>query len=211
MGSKKFVCPGCGTLIQPSGRFCPECGMSLEGVDPEAQSGLGKVIQSGAQKVKEIVWQAPRPAMAAGEMPRPPKGPDDSGLKLMVDYCRKVLATAVGDGHDETVLYLDEKTGSYQIHVYSRPPGATSEWHTGFAADPAVFDAVMKHIRESGLAGYDGQQGLALLGGETVVKFWLDDKFYRISTDNVPYEHHGDLDRVGQILGSYIDKEKELR
>lgn len=229
MDSKKFVCPGCGTLIQPSGRFCPECGMNLEAVDVKAQSGVTPYIKTGATKVAKVAYDMTHTGRMIGTPlgiytglagpdedgipepePIPPKGPDDSGLKLIVDYCRKVLATAVGDGHDETVLYLDEKTGQYQIHVYSKPAGVTHEWHTGFAADPAAYDAVMKHIRETDLAGYDGRREAALCGGEVVVKFWLDDKFYRISTDNVPYEHHGDLDMVGRILGSFIDKEKEL-
>ena len=199
---KKIFCKTCGAEVQEGQKFCHECGSPLNDVG----TATVNVPDTTVAEVPPIGIMP----MQQDPVENYPKGPDDSGLKIIVDYCRKTLATAMGDGHDETVLYLDEKTGRYQIHVYSRPVGASSELHKGFAADPEVYDAVMKHIDETDLAGYEGKQGMALCGGETVVKFLKGEKMIRVTTDNVDFEHHSDLDMVGSILGSYIDKEKEL-
>ena len=188
-----IVCPCCGYKLEKGPKFCPECGSPLKDA---AVAGEGSTADVPPEPVKV---EGPALGLFRGLMtpdggpqpepqPQPdfPKGPDDSGLKMIVDYCRKTLATAVGDGHDETVLYLDEKTGQYQIHRYVMNPGEQGERHVGFSASSDAYDVVMKH------------------------KFLKDDKMIRISTSNVPYKHHSDLDEVGRILGSYIDKEKEL-
>ncbi len=210
-----IVCPCCGYKLEKGPKFCPECGSPLKDA---AVAGDGSTAEVPSEPVKT---EGPAPGSFRGLMipddgpepePQPdfPKGPDDSGLKMIVDYCRKTLATAMGDGHDETVLYLDEKTGEYQIHRYIREPGETHERHLGFAASKEAYDAVMEHIGKSRLASFEGKRAAIMTGGEVVVKFLKDDKMIRISTSNVPYEHHHDLDETGRILGSYIDKEKEL-
>ena len=207
---KKLFCAVCGAPVQEGQKFCHECGSPLTDAN---------VLEAPKSDVPELGTVPPiGTAQPIGVYPpadnepeeNVPKGPDDSGLKMIVDYCRKTLATAMGDGHDETVLYLDEKTGQYQIHVYSLPVGARSEHHVGFAAEPAVYDEVTKYIEKVDLAGYDGKQGEAICGGEVVVKFLKGDKMIRISTDNMPYKHQNELDMVGHILGTHIDKEKEL-
>lgn len=212
-----IVCPCCGYKLEKGPKFCPECGSPLKDA---AVAGEGSTadVPPGPVKVEGPALGLFRGLMTTDGGPQPepqpqpdfPKGPDDSSLKMIVDYCRKTLATAVGDGHDETVLYLDEKTGQYQIHRYVMNPGEQGERHVGFSASSDAYDAVMKHIKKARLASYDGKRADALCGGEVVVKFLKDDKMIRISTSNVPYKHHSDLDEVGRILGSYIDKKKEL-
>ena len=203
--NKTVKCPMCGADIPVGNRFCQECGTEWQKMnirksevkDPAPVTVPGMMAQ-GICSTDQINEE------------KPPKGPSDEGLKMIVDYCRKTLATAVGDGHDETVLYLDEKTGQYQIHRYVMDPGEQGERHVGFETSSDAYDAVMKHIKKARLASYEGKRADALCGGEVVVKFLKDDKMIRISTSNVPYEHHSDLDMVGRILGSFIDKEKEL-
>ncbi|MBP5224263.1 MAG: zinc-ribbon domain-containing protein [Lachnospiraceae bacterium] len=211
--NRKTFCPGCGTEVPEGIRFCPECGMLLEGKElladavpkPEPAVFSGPFTAGMGQGIRPV-------GMMPDMMPEEdiPDGPDDKGLTLIVDCCRKVLATAVGDGHDEIVLYLDEKTGEYQLHRYDLPAGARKERHRGFAAGKEVFDAVTALLEETDLAQYEGRREAVITGGEYVVKFLKDGRIVRITTSNVPYEKYSLLYQVGALLSRYVDPEKEL-
>ncbi len=133
----------------------------------------------------------------------------DSGLKMLVDCCRKVLATAVGDGHDETVLYLDEEKGQYQIHTYSKTPGQP-EYHRAYMTDEKAYLSVMDKIRENELAKLAGGRPNGLCGGEYVVKYVIEDKVTRVTTSEIPDKYFGKLYEIGSLLGSFIDTNKEI-
>ena len=211
-----IVCPCCGTPVPSGSPFCPECGTPLKG--PAVTEPKTETPDSPADLNTESTESFPFQGLhfVGGICPDGipeediPDGPDDKGLKMLVDFCRKTLATALGDGHDETVLYLNEATGEYQIHRYILDVGARKERHHGFSADPAVYEAVMKRIDELELLQYEGRLAAAMTGGETVVKFLHEEQMVRISTDNVPYEHFRDLDEIGMLLGNFIDPDKEL-
>ena len=211
-----ILCPCCGTSVLSGSPFCPECGTPLK--DSAVKALKTDAPAFPADPNTESTESLPFPGLhfirgiCPDDAPEEeiPDGPDDKGLKMLVDFCRKTLATALGDGHDETVLYLNEETGEYQIHRYILDVGSRKERHHGFSADPAVYEAVMKRIGELGLLQYEGRLAAAMTGGETVVKFLHEEQMVRISTDNVPYEHFRDLDEIGMLLGSFIDPDKEL-
>ncbi|MBQ9911218.1 MAG: zinc ribbon domain-containing protein [Lachnospiraceae bacterium] len=215
----KKYCPCCGTEVTEDMPFCTECGMSLKKIKPcDAEKRPDPEKPAGAFGINGVpFFTQARGLMSPDEIQFPgldenvPDGPSDEGLKLLVDCCRKVLATALGDGHDETVLYLNEETGEYQIHLYELPVGARKERHTGFVAREGVYEAVTKLLDELDLARYEGMQALAITGGEYVVKFLKDERIVRITTSNVPYERHSDLYRVGSLIASFIDQDKKLQ
>ena len=80
----------------------------------------------------------------------------------------------MGDLHDETVLYLDEASGEYQIHTYSNQFGGP-EIHRGYRADKEVYDQIFALIRKLGLDKCQGGRDNGMCGGEYVCKFVLDE------------------------------------
>ena len=193
--------PGIGMMMymQKRDKFCRECGNKLEIGDKFCRSCGAKV--QGPQMTTPLM-------MNANATPQK-NPPSDKGLKMLIDCCRKVLATAVGDGHDETVLYLDESNGQYQIHTYSKTPGCP-EYHRAFMTDENTYLSVMDKIRENDLINLEGSGFNGMCGGEYVVKFVIEDMVTRVSTASVPYEAMSKLYEIGALLNSFIDKEKEI-
>ena len=172
-------------------RFCRNCGAEL-GKDAKFCTECGVKIPVPDEK----------PAA-------PKKAPDDKGLKLLVDCCSKTMGLPVSNGLDETVLYLNEQTGEYQIHTYNKMAGQPTEFHRAFKADNDVYEKIIQHINELELTKYDGVMAGGMTGGEYVVKFVIGEKVYRITTSNVPYQEHNKLYDVGSLLGSLKGEEIE--
>ncbi len=133
----------------------------------------------------------------------------DGGMNMLIDCCRKVTATALGDGHDETVLYFDGSAGEYQIHRYVQEPGFP-ESHRAYRTDESVYRKVMEKIRENELTDLTGGDHNGMCGGEYVVKFVTGGMVTRVSTANIPYDKAQKLYEVGALLDSCIDREREI-
>lgn len=212
---KKLICM-CGNEIKDNAKFCPECGTPLERIK-EAGQASNPVFNAPVQNsnpfgfpVFGMMPAGPYAAQKELEESTVPPPPNDKGLKLLVDCCRKSIATGCGDSNDETVLYLDEKTGEYQIHTYYRGFGSLKEKHRGYKTDKNTYDRVFEQIIESGLTGYSEKNYPCMTGGEYVCKFVYEDKVYRITTSNVPFGDVSKLYAVGSLLNSFIDKENEI-
>ncbi len=183
-------CRQCGKPVGNTGRFCGDCG--------------AEIVVTSSAFASLAADQLIKPQMEPQKNP-----PSDKGLKMLIDCCRKVIATAVGDGHNETVLYLDESTGQYQIHTYFKDPGCP-EFHRAYLSDESVYRKVLEKIRENKLIDLMGGNFNGMCGGEYVVKFVIDDIVSRVSTANVPYQEAGKLYEVGAVLEKCIDREKEI-
>lgn len=200
---KMMIC-SCGYQSPEGTKFCPECGtplpaeqvpMPIEDTSPSAfPAGIG--IMDGSPFP---------PAEDDNSVP-----PDDKGLKMLIDCCRKSIATGCGDSHDEVVLYLDEKTGEYQIHTYSLGFGSHKEKHRGYKTVKEAYDKAMEIILGSGLPEYEGAQGIPMCGGEYVCKFLYEDRMIRLTTAVVPYPKQGALYSVEAAVRGYISRENEL-
>ena len=210
------LCPSCGTEIPSGAKFCPECGSVIH-KDPNLNKTL-KPADQYSQKNSQHTVHVDAVPVPVGIMPGTPiqsdndiaPGPSDKDLKLLVDCCRKTIATGAGDSHEETVLYLDEKTGEYQIHTYYLNFGNNREHHRGYRTDRDTYSKVMDLIERTELYKYRDANGAAMTGGEYVCKFVQDGMIIRISTSNVPYEFHKDLYAVGSLLNSFISKDQEI-
>ena len=205
-----LFCPFCGAEVKGQGRFCSECGVELK----KAQEWCTmKPDSCRIPDTHQHDFPSPKPVVVSPSVkqePAPP-GPPDKGLKLLVDCCAKTIATAVGDGHDEVVLYLDEATGQYQIHTYSQSPGIHTEYHRGYMSSRDAYDAVLKFAAEKKLTSLEGGRANGMAGGEYVCKYVENGELHRLSTSYVEYENHHLIYEMGSLLRGFIDREKEIK
>lgn len=180
---KKVICPCCGAVVLKF-KFCCQCGSSLADAMAAPEEGPKPVFQPLGEEVSEA-----EPA-------------DDSGLTLLVDYCRKTVATVGGDGYDEIVLYRDDKTGRHQIHTYSKYVYMAKESHRSYEAKDGAAEAIFALIEELKLADYKDKRGFGLCGGMYICKFLKDGEIVRITTDNLGGDGAGILASVGNLIGS---------
>ena len=208
--TKRMITCFCGYQSPEGSKYCAECGALLTdnmNVFQAADNGFNAPVNDNIPLAPIGV-----PGMFAQPMdPRSeettPNPPDDKGLKLLVDCCRKTLATAYGDSCDETVLYLDEKTGEYQIHTYYRGFGSFNELHRGYKTGREAYDKAVETIGRLGLSDYDGRIGTPMCGGEYVCKCLYGNKIIRLTSANAPER---DLYSVEAVLKSFINKENEI-
>lgn len=137
--------------------------------------------------------------------------PSDEGLQLLVDYCRKTLATVGGDGYDETVLYKNEKENSYSIHTYSKYVYMKKIAHRAFSVSPAEAEDIINTVNALELEKYlESSGGLPLCGGEYVCKFLKNDKLIRVTSSDVPQNGPYTFGPVIEALSSRINPENEI-
>ena len=175
-------CRQCGNRLGPADNFCTNCGTAVTAVSK---------------------------ACASDQNAGTGTPPSDEGLKMLIDCCSKKIATGLGDGHDETILYLDESTGQYQIHTYAKTPGCP-EYHRAYMSDECVYRKVLDKIYDNGLIDLSGGSSNGMTGGEYVVKFVINGLVTRVSTANIPYDKMNRLYEVGALLDSCIDRTKEI-
>lgn len=206
--AEKVICPCCGAAV-PNVKFCMECGSPLGGnqaPQPKPDNAKNSSIpaftgfaMNGMNSNPNPLIIQPNPAPAEQEDVE-----DDTGLTLLVDYCRKTLATVGGDGYDEIVLYKNEATGLCSLHTYSKYVYMDKEAHHSYPAKEGVEEAAFQLIKDLKLEEYKGKSGIGLCGGEYVVKFKSEDELIRISTSNMGLDGASVLCSVGNLLHAYI-------
>lgn len=184
------TCYCCG--YQFTGKFCPECGSPAKKPEQNAYVMPAESTLNSMTPGFQFTPMQPvpatgmlDPAAAFAPAPEPEFEPSDEGLTILVDACRKTLATVGGDGYTEEVLYLDEKTGQYSVHQYIDYQYMARPTHRGYRVTKDFADGVLRTVEEQKLAGFVGAQGLPMCGGDMVVKFWADGKFVRVSMANL--------------------------
>lgn len=178
-------CPTCGSIVR-NVKFCVQCGASLEGAEkselPLDENSVP--VPTDSQKMT---------------------GDPEIKSEMLVDYCRKTLATAMGDSYDEMVLGQAED-GTYQIDVYSKGFSGPEHHKLYKVPEQAKIDAY-KYIEEHKLLDYENVRGFAMCGGDYVVKFKKADGSYaRITTANLLDTNAGVLIGMSTILGGYVAK-----
>ena len=195
---KKIKCPCCGTLVY-EGRFCSECGALLDGSKTAA-------FTEEARPADVVTVPEPIETDSAAEKKIPV--PEDEGFSLLVDCCRRTVATVGGDGYDEVVLY--KKDDTYRIYCFSRYEYMKETVHAAFDTTRECADAVFEAIRKEKLASYKDKRGEPLCGGENIVKFVIDGEVYKISEAKLPFRKQPSLGKVRKVLSSFIKEENKI-
>ncbi|MBO2516493.1 MAG: hypothetical protein CW338_04335 [Clostridiales bacterium] len=110
---------------------------------------------------------------------------------LLIDYCRRTVATVGGDGYDETVLWL-YPDGSTQVHHYDwYEYYEGEEHHTWYTVDNAVIADAYALIAKYDFAGWKNRTDLlpGMCGGQVILKYLTPEgDIVRVSTDSAPEE-----------------------
>lgn len=206
--NKSIICPCCNEEVEVA-VFCSNCGYKLESkktesiIEPKVDGfpNTGNMISPllNRHNTKQVTNVSKNTTI------------DDKDLKLLVDCCKKVLATALGDSYTEVVLYLDEKTDSYQIHTYSKEfTGETT--HYGYTTTKEYADTVLSSIKEYNLIRWKNASAVPMTGADYVIKFRDDsDNIVRLSMANFGAEGMNEVRKISDMLYNGISKENILR
>ena len=198
MGKKYCRC--CGAEVHDS-KFCPECGAPTEGNTTDVKAAETDRLNNEPDIPEPI-------EINEEETDEKIPVPEDEGYSLLVDCCRRTVATVGGDGYDEVVLY--QKDNDYQIHCFSKYEYMPKTVHAAYKTTKACADKVFEAIKKEKLAKYKDCKGRALCGGENIVKFVINDEVYRITEANLPFEKHSSLGKIRSVLSSYIREDNKI-
>ena len=191
---QKIYCRECGKEVLKQ-KYCIECGAFLgtdnceEDIKDSSNLSDEDVADSlGGKKISEPIFEA------------------ELESKMLVDYCRKTIATAIGDGHEEIVLGYLEEEDSYILDVYVKIVGSKKESHKMYRTTKQAYIDACKYIEDNKLLSYENTKGAAICGGDYVLKFIKADGSYcRLSTSNDI--SIGLIIGMGNLLSSYVNKE----
>lgn len=133
--------------------------------------------------------------------------PEDDDI-ILVDYCRKTIATVGGDGYYEIVLYYYSDT-EVKLSIYQWYEGDDEESCVNYVVPYEVVDKCYDIIKKNKLKEWNKRyDDVGIGGGVTVCKFRDDDGTYiRVSTDAMPDNGKDILSQIRQTMESYIKEE----
>lgn len=198
--NEKVICPCCGAIVG-KGKFCPECGSKLEGAKQ------AKATDNTNKKTDFVPLSSPLDVPNTPE-PLPGKAVSDEGLTLLVNTCQKTIATVGGDGYSEIVLYLDEKTGQYWLHTYSKYVYMKEEAHASYVTTKELADKVFDYIEKNNLVSWKDNKGFPVCGGDYIIRFKNGDEMIRLDSGKM----QNNLKAYNEINGMlYSDAVEENR
>ena len=122
---------------------------------------------------------------------------------MLVDYYTAVSGTDGNDSHKEYVLYTYDETHC-RLSVFVRTSPSEPETETVYLVPAEAKDRSFEAIEAADLRSWvDLEDGNAIDGGVTVVKFKDGDGYIRCATDNMPDGGESLLDSVGTVLMGY--------
>jgi len=162
--SNYLICPCCKAKVY-KGKYCPECGSPLGG--PIVSVCNDNQVDNNDSFVSEK------------------EAVSDQGLTLLVNICKKTIATVGGDGYSEIVLYLNESNDEYWLHTYSKYVYMNKEAHASYITTKEFALKVMKYIENHNLSSYKDVKGFALCGGDYIIKFKHNNEYIRLDSSNM--------------------------
>ena len=131
----------------------------------------------------------------------------DEEQVLLVDYCKKTVATVGGDGYSETVLYQN-RDGSCEVHYYSKYEYDKAEKHSGYSVDPAVIDAAYKIINDNRMVQWNHKyDSFGMEGAEYILKFrGSGGEYIRCSSEHMPDDGLSIMGSVNALLNDYVNE-----
>ncbi len=196
------MCPACGSVVLDA-NFCMECGINMKKYDAQpANNGFAVGFGSSTIAIADVG------SVKTEEKPEP----SDKGLQMLVNYCKKTVATVGGDGYDEIVLWRDDTNDTYQVHTYTKYQYMPKEIHKGYKADTALCDSAYAKIEENRLEEYVNKNEFGgFAGGMYVCKYTKEDgSVVRVTTDNLPMGKANLIHEIGQILYSVVKPENQI-
>ena len=126
---------------------------------------------------------------------------------MLVDYYDAVVGTDGGDRHIEYVLYTYDQTNC-RLSVFVQGSPEEPETETVYIVPAEARQRAYEAINNANLKSWvDLNDGVALDGRKTVVKFKDGDDYIRCSTDDMPEDGERLLDSVGAVLQGYAKEE----
>lgn len=201
----RVKCSECGALTAGL-KFCTECGKPLS---------IKRTKDSVKEKTPEVITDPvsnKRPNSLGSDVnseQRPNTSVSDVGLEMLIDTCKKTMATVGGDGYSEYVLYKrDEKT--YELHYYSKYEYMKSEVHYAYKSNKAIVEEAFKRIEALKLESFQNSRGDSMAGGMRIVKFKKGDKMIRITTDQLPTAKQGYIVEIEGIITKTANEANRL-
>lgn len=139
----------CGHVCAAAHKFCENCGAPLHGDPVRTPAGTGTAPAREAKLPVNIY-------------------PDDEGLRLLVDCCNQSAALPIGSFLSEQVLYENEQSGGYELHVYRS--GRGDEIHEGYTVSPEAAKRILDRVHPRDYAKENATPD-TLGGGTSVIKF----------------------------------------
>jgi len=130
---------------------------------------------------------------------------DESKLEMLVDVCKKRVATVGGDGYSEYVLYRHKITGAYELHFYSSYVNS-KEIHNEAEVDEVVCTTLFEKIKEYNFEELAKVKGIGMCGGELVCKYVLDGVVTRISSSVSGSQVMGPISSMYELMSAYFEK-----
>ena len=135
----------------------------------------------------------------------------DGQQVMLIDFCKKTVATVGGDGYSETVLYQN-RDGSCEVHYYSKYEGDTKESHSAYSVDKAVIAEAYEIINQNKIAAWNEKyNGPGMDGAIYVLKFRTNSGDYiRATSDNMPDDGIAILYSVNDCMNSFVKEDAVL-
>lgn len=137
---------------------------------------------------------------------------DSDGDKVMlIDYCKKTVATVGGDGYRETVLYQN-RDGTCEVHYYSKFVYDEVESHSGYTVDSKVIEDAYAIINRHAIVTWNDRKfGSGPDGAVYILKFRGNNGEYtRVTSNNCPENGISVMSDVVACLRDYADEGEKI-
>ncbi|MBR6518520.1 MAG: hypothetical protein IKT63_02470 [Oscillospiraceae bacterium] len=125
---------------------------------------------------------------------------------MLIDYYYADKSAAGGDGYTEMVLYATDNKELLKLSVYSKEDESEDESCTEYLVPYEVAENCYKEIKKHRLDCWNGMKNAVSLDGTLIVcKYYMDGKYIRVSTEEMPENGETVLKNISDIMSGSID------
>ena len=127
---------------------------------------------------------------------------------MLVDYYCAVKASAGGDGYSEMVLYATDDSAAVKLCVYSKEDADSDEICTEYIVPYEAAERCYSLIEKHGTDRWNGMKNAICADGAlTVVKYYDNGSYIRVSTEEMPSDGQEFLDSIAKVMAEYAAEE----